>query len=115
MNQEIKNEMNVSKLDEKIISNNDERQKGQTEELVHGKTRAEWIRILGTVPDMRVEDMTKEEMMALSGNVPLFLDAGDRTYEVPVFISTTNIVELFDWKSGESLEEAIARKNGENG
>jgi nucleoside-diphosphate-sugar epimerase len=31
------------------------------------------------------------------------------------FVNTTNIRELYDWKPGESLDEAIARKKAQEG
>jgi len=115
MNKEIKNEINVSRLDEKIISNNTKKKKGQAEELVHGKTRAEWIRILGTVPDMQVEKMTKEEMIALTGNVPLFLDDDGPSDILPSFITTVTSLQLFgELLPGETVAEAALRKSKDN-
>lgn len=35
--------------------------------------------------------------------------AGDTPIEIPPFITTTNITEMFDHREGETLAEAIAR------
>lgn len=69
-----------------------------------------------------VEDALSEQDAAESGaglagavEEPAFLDDEGPSAEIPPFITTTNIRELYDWKPGESLEEAIARKKAQEG
>ena len=46
---------------------------------------------------------------------PAFLDDEGPSADIPPFITTTNIRELYDWKPGESLDEAMARKKAQEG
>ena len=46
---------------------------------------------------------------------PSFLDDEGPLADIPPFFNTTNIRELYDWKPGESLDEAIARKKAQEG
>jgi Ser/Thr protein kinase RdoA (MazF antagonist) len=39
-----------------------------------------------------------------------FLDDDGPSIDIPTHICTTNIIELYGWKPGESLEEAMKRK-----
>jgi len=93
MNEEIKNKTSTSVLNVKVASD----MELHTRQIDENKS---------------MEDMTEEEMIALVGNVPLFLDDDEPSDKIPPFICTTNIIELFGWKPGESLDEVIARKNG---
>ena len=45
---------------------------------------------------------------------PAFLDDEGPLADIPPFINTTNIREMYGWRHGETLEEAIARKNKED-
>jgi hypothetical protein len=70
-----------------------------------------------------VEDALSEQDAAESGDdlaalashsddeAPAFITKGGPSDDLPPFINTTNIRELYDWKSGESLDQAIARKS----
>ena len=42
---------------------------------------------------------------------PLGVPAAD----LPAFVDTANVRSLYDWKPGESLDEAIARKKPQEG
>ena len=44
---------------------------------------------------------------------PAFLDDEGPLADIPPFITTTNIREMYGWRPGETLEEAIARKDKE--
>lgn len=44
---------------------------------------------------------------------PAFITEGGPSNDLPAFVNTTNIRELYDWKPGESLDEAIARKKAQ--
>ena len=46
---------------------------------------------------------------------PAFITEGGPLADIPPFFNTTNIRELYDWKPGESLDEAIARKKAQEG
>ena len=46
---------------------------------------------------------------------PAFITEGEPAADLPAFVNTTNIRELYDWKPGESLDEAIARKKAQEG
>ena len=46
---------------------------------------------------------------------PAFITEGGPSEDLPAFVHTTNIRELYDWKPGESLDEAIARKKAQQG
>ena len=64
-----------------------------------------------------VEDALSEQDAAESGDdlAPAFITEGGPSDDLPPFINTTNIRELYDWKPGESLDEAIARKKAQQG
>lgn len=70
-----------------------------------------------------VEDALSEQD-ALDGSVdlaeefdgkPAFLDDEGPSADIPPFIITKNIRELFGWKPGESLKETFARKKAQEG
>ena len=42
---------------------------------------------------------------------PAFLDDEGPLADIPPFITTSNIREMYGWRPGETLQEAIARKN----
>ena len=44
---------------------------------------------------------------------PTFLDDEGPLADIPPFITTSNIREMYGWRPGETLQEAIARKNKE--
>ena len=44
---------------------------------------------------------------------PAFLDDEGSLADIPPFITTSNIREMYGWRPGETLQEAIARKNKE--
>ena len=44
---------------------------------------------------------------------PAFLDDEGPLADIPPFITTSNIREMYGWRPGETLQEAIARKNKE--
>jgi len=46
-----------------------------------------------------------------SGMEPAFLDDEGPSEDIPPFITTTNIRELYNWKPGELLKDAILRNN----
>lgn len=46
---------------------------------------------------------------------PAFITEGGPSEDLPAFVHTTNIRELYDWTPGESLDEAIARKKAQEG
>jgi hypothetical protein len=46
---------------------------------------------------------------------PAFLDDDGPSAEIPPFVTTTNSRELFDLQPGETVSEAIARRNAERG
>ncbi len=46
---------------------------------------------------------------------PAFLDDEGPSAEIPPFITTTNARELFDLRPGETVSEAIARRNAKGG
>ena len=74
-----------------------------------------------------VEDALSEQDAAESGDdlaalasqgddqAPAFITEGGPSDDLPPFVNTTNIRELYDWKPGESLDEAIARKKAQEG
>ena len=74
-----------------------------------------------------VEDALSEQDAAESGDdlaalasqgddqAPAFITEGGPSDDIPPFVNTTNIRELYDWKPGESLDEAIARKKAQEG
>jgi hypothetical protein len=71
-----------------------------------------------------VEDALSEQDAAESGDdlasqgddqAPAFITEGGPSDDLPPFFNTTNIRELYDWKPGESLDEAIARKKAQEG
>ena len=74
-----------------------------------------------------VEDALSEQDAAESGDdlaalasqgddqAPAFITEGEPATDLPAFVNTTNIRELYDWKPGESLDEAIARKKAQEG
>ncbi|WP_039816587.1 hypothetical protein [Xanthomonas arboricola] len=71
-----------------------------------------------------VEDALSEQDAAESGDdlaalgddeAPAFITEGGPSDDLPPFANTTNIRELYDWKPGESLDEAIARKKAQEG
>jgi len=45
--------------------------------------------------------------------VPAFLDDEGPSEDIPPFITTTNIRELYNWKPGELLKDGILRKNSQ--
>jgi hypothetical protein len=46
---------------------------------------------------------------------PAFLDDDGPSTEIPPFITTTNARELYDLRPGETVSEAIARRNAKGG
>ena len=44
---------------------------------------------------------------------PTFLDDEGPLADIPPFITTSNIREMYGWRPGETLQEAIARKKKE--
>lgn len=46
---------------------------------------------------------------------PAFLDDEGPSAEIPPFITTTNARELYDLRPGETVSEAIARRNAKGG
>jgi hypothetical protein len=46
---------------------------------------------------------------------PAFLDDDGPSTEIPPFITTTNARELYDLRPGETVSEAIARRNAKEG
>lgn len=69
-----------------------------------------------------VEDALSEQDAAASSDdlveadgalEPAFLDDEGPLADIPPFISTTNIREMYGWRPGETLGETIARKNKE--
>lgn len=46
---------------------------------------------------------------------PAFLDDDGPSAEIPPFITTTNARELYDLRPGETVSEAIARRNAKGG
>jgi hypothetical protein len=72
-----------------------------------------------------VEDALSEQDAAESGDdlvevagrreEPAFLDDEGPSDDIPPFINTTNARELYDWKPGETVAEAIARKKAQEG
>ena len=46
---------------------------------------------------------------------PAFLDDEGPSAEIPSFITTTNARELYDLRPGETVSEAIARRNAKGG
>ena len=71
-----------------------------------------------------VEDALSEEDAAdsnadlvdvLGEEQPGFLDDEGPSAEIPPFITTTNARELYDLRPGETVSEAIARRNAKGG
>ena len=65
-----------------------------------------------------VEDALSEQDALASQDddlAPAFITEGGPLADIPPFFNTTNIRELYDWKPGESLDEAIARKKAQEG
>ena len=66
--------------------------------------------LLPTLAD-QLRDAVK--IIELAQNAPLsepaFLDDDDPSAELPTFVSTTNALELFGLREGETVSEAIAR------
>jgi len=62
-----------------------------------------------------VDMMGKERVAFLEDDLPAFITEGEPVADLPTFIDTTNVRELYDWKPGESLDEAIARKKAQEG
>ena len=46
---------------------------------------------------------------------PAFITEGEPAADLPAFVHTANVRSLYDWKPGESLDEAIARKKRQEG
>lgn len=46
---------------------------------------------------------------------PAFLDNDGPSAEIPLFITTTNARELYDLRPGETVSEAIVRRNAKEG
>ena len=46
---------------------------------------------------------------------PAFITEGEPAADLPAFVHTANVRSLYDWKPGESLDEAIARKKAQEG
>jgi nucleoside-diphosphate-sugar epimerase len=44
---------------------------------------------------------------------PVFITEGEPATDLPAFVDTANVRSLYGWKPGESLDEAIARHQGE--
>lgn len=71
--------------------------------------------------DALVEDAAEsgDDQAALASQsddqAPAFITEGGPLADIPPFFNTTNIRELYDWKPGESLDEAIARKKAQEG
>jgi len=69
-----------------------------------------------------IEDALSEQDAAESGDdlaalasqgddqAPAFITEGEPAADLPAFVDTGNVRSLYDWKPGESLDEAIARK-----
>ena len=57
----------------------------------------------------RVEDLP--EISPPIQEEPAFLDDDGPSAEIPPFITTTNARELYDLRPGETVPEAIARRN----
>lgn len=74
-----------------------------------------------------VEDALSEQGAAESGDdlaalasqgddlAPAFITEGEPAADLPAFVHTANVRTLYDWKPGESLDEAIARKKAQEG
>ena len=74
-----------------------------------------------------VEDALSEQDAAESGDdlaalasqgddqAPAFITEGEPAADLPAFVDTANVRSLYDWKPGESLDEAIARKKAQEG
>ena len=74
-----------------------------------------------------VEDALSEQDAAESGDdlaalasqgddqAPAFITEGEPAADLPAFVDTANVRSLYDWKPGESLDEAIARKKPQEG
>ena len=75
-----------------------------------------------------VEDVLSEQDAAESGDdlaalasqgddqAPAFIPEDAPTVtDLPAFVDTENVRSLYDWKPGESLDEAIARKKAQEG
>lgn len=74
-----------------------------------------------------VEDALSEQDAAESGDdlaalasqgddqAPAFITEGEPAADLPAFVDTANVRSLYDWKPGESLNEAIARKKAQEG
>lgn len=58
-----------------------------------------------SIEDLAEPDEQEEE--------PAFLDDEGPLADIPPFITTSNIREMYGWRPGETLQEAIARKNKE--
>ena len=73
------------------------------------------------------EDALSEQDAAESGDdlaalasqgddqAPAFITEGEPAADLPAFVDTANVRSLYDWKPGESLDEAIARKKPQEG
>ena len=59
-----------------------------------------------SIEDLAEPDEQEEE--------PAFLDDEGPLADIPPFITTSNIREMYGWRPGETLQEAITRKNKEN-
>ena len=46
---------------------------------------------------------------------PAFITEGEPAADLPAFVDMANVRSLYDWKPGESLDEAIARKKPQEG
>ncbi|QSQ54805.1 conjugal transfer protein TraD (plasmid) [Xanthomonas translucens pv. undulosa] len=71
-----------------------------------------------------VEDALSEQDATESGDdlaelgdaqAPAFITEGEPATDLPAFVDTANVRSLYDWKPGESLDEAIARKKAQEG
>ena len=58
-----------------------------------------------SIEDLAEPDEQEEE--------PAFLDDEGPLADIPPFITTSNIREMYGWRPGETLQEAITRKNKE--
>lgn len=60
-----------------------------------------------------------EDLAALTSQgaelAPVFITEGEPMADLPAFVDTANVRSLYDWKQGESLDEAIARKKPQKG
>lgn len=63
----------------------------------------------------RADALVEDAAESGDDQAPAFITEGEPAADLPAFVHTANVRSLYDWKPGESLDEAIARKKAQEG